>query len=640
MTLYFTAHLPEQPEVRYLKHTFGQLFQLLAGPSGSTPDEIRRRVDQLLNELNTDASAARRFSDLWAFVARHYTLTESLAQVGLPVADTLNAEFFRRIRHRLLPPYQPARSGQVFFDLIVAGHSAVSVMEAITPAQWEQLEAFLTPAQVDWTDVLASLAIRAQILASRVPVPEADEKAFHRPFEELLRLALCNPEKTGQDRTDEGVLRDRVQRCLQALEQVERRMAEDGHVSLEFTYSLGCIRKLLQRMGHLLAWNEGPEARLRFVQSLVYDLHHVLSPRHLLYENLGSLAYVISELKSETGEHYITVTRAEFWKFFLSACGGGVFAALMAFFKILIHALHPALFWQHFLYSLNYAAGFCGIQLSGSTLATKQPSMSAARLAADFDTHKNQYVTPKEIAFIFTRLWRSQFAAFAGNLLVVFPVALGIAWLWHVLTGSHLIYGEKALKLVREQNPLYAPVWYYASVTGVALFLSSVFAGYVENYLFVHRIPERLRHHPRLSLWIAPRRLHLFSRFLVREGGGLAGNILLGFLLGFPGFFATIFGLDFDIRHITISTAHYAMGLYAFTWEEFLREGLWPLAGIAIIGFLNFLVSFSLAFYVAMRARNIKASALPAVLREILRYGRRRPQDFWFPPRDPYSIRI
>lgn len=640
MTAYFTAHLPEKPEVRHLKQALGQLFHLLAGPAGSTPDQIRRRLDQLLDELASDSSAARRFSALWAFAARHFALTESLAQAGLPVADTLNAEFFRRIRHRLLPPYQPARSGQAFFDLIMPGRPALSVIQAVTAAQWEKLEAFVHPGQPDWTDVLASLAIRARTLAARFPITEADEKVFLRLFEDLLQQVLCKSEKTGQGPAEDGMLQAGVRRCLQALDQVEKNMAEEGHVSLEFTYSLSCIRKLLQRMMHLLAWRDGPEARLSFVKSLAHELYHARSPRYLLYENLGSLAYVISELKSETGEHYITTTRTEFWKFFLSACGGGVFAALMAFFKILIHTLHPALFWQHFLYSLNYAAGFCGIQLSGSTLATKQPSMTAARLAADFDTNKNQHVTPKEIAFIFTRLWRSQFAAFAGNLLVVFPVALGIAWLWHTLAGSHLVYGEKALKLVREQNPLHAPVWYYASVTGVALFLSSVFAGYVENYLFVHRIPERLRLHPRLSLWIAPRRLHLFSRFLVREGGGLAGNILLGFLLGFPGFFATIFGIDFDIRHITISTANYAMGIYAFTWEEFLQEGLWPLVGIAIIGFLNFLVSFSLAFYVALRARNIKASALPAVLREVLRYVRRRPQDFWFPPRDPYSIRI
>lgn len=635
---FYTAHLPEKPEPRHLKSAFGQLFQLLAGPSGSTPGQIGQRLDQLLEELVSDASAGHRFSALWRFAATHFRLTEAIAHVGIPAAESLNAEFARRIRHRILPSYQPARSGQAFFDLLIEGNQALSVIQAITPTQWECLEGFIIQGRPEWAGVFSSLAIRTWTLASRLTNSDSDEKEFIQPFEELLRRALCEPVELANESADKKALKELVQLCFLSLNKLEKKRANDSYVSLEFSYSVGCIRKLLQRLEHLMTWNDSPTLRLQIIKSLAHDLYHSRSPRHLLYENLGSLAYVISELKSETGEHYITVTRTEYWKFFLSACGGGAFAALMAFVKILIHALHPALFWQYFLFSLNYAAGFCGIQLSGSTLATKQPSTTAARLAADFDTNKNRHVTPKEIAFIFTRLWRSQFAAFAGNLLVVFPVALVIAWLWHMLSGRHLVFGEEALQLVRQQNPFWAPVWYYASITGLALFVSSVFAGYVENYLYVHRIPERLRQHPRLSLRIAPFRLHQLSRFLIQQGGGMAGNILLGFLLGFPGFFATIFGIDFDIRHITISTANYAMGIYAFTWEEFLREGLWPLLGIAIIGFLNFLVSFSLAFYVALRARNLSASAVPAVVREVLRYARRRPQDFWFPPRDPFSI--
>jgi site-specific recombinase len=636
---FYTAHLPEKPELKHLKRSFGQLFQLIAGPTGSTPAQIGHRLDQLLEELVSDVSAGQRFSALWRFAAMHFRLTEALAHVGIPVEESLDAEFARRIRHRVLPPYHPARSGQAFFDLLVGGNQALSVIQAITPAQWEHLEGFIIQGRPEWACVFSSLAVRVWTLASRLTTSCSDEKEFIQPFEEMLRRALCKPEELANESLNNKALPELVKLCFFSLNKLEKSMANDSHVSLGFSYSLDRIRKLLRRMELLMTWHDGPASRLHIVKCLAQDLYHSRSPRHLLYENLGSLAYVISEYKSETGEHYITVTRADYWKFFLSACGGGVFAALMAFLKILIHALHPALFWQHFLYSLNYAAGFCGIQLSGSTLATKQPSMTAARLAADFDTNRNQHVTPKEIAFIFTRLWRSQFAAFAGNLLVVFPVALGIAWLWNMLSGRHLVYGEKALQLVREQNPIWAPVWYYASVTGVALFVSSVFAGYVENYLYVHRIPERLRQHPKLSLWISPLKLHRFSRFLTQEGGGLAGNILLGFLLGFPGFFANILGIDFDIRHITISTANYAMGIYALTWEEFLHDGLWPLLGIAIIGFLNFLVSFSLAFYVALRARNLSASAVPAVVREVLRYARRRPQDFWFPPRDPYSIR-
>ncbi len=76
--------------------------------------------------------------------------------------------------------------------------------------------------------------------------------------------------------------------------------------------------------------------------------------------------------------------------FFRSACGGGVFAAVMGLFKLMIHQLHLALFWQHFWYSISYAMGFVGIHVTGSTLATKQPSMTAAALAGSLDINKKR----------------------------------------------------------------------------------------------------------------------------------------------------------------------------------------------------------------------------------------------------------
>ena len=57
--------------------------------------------------------------------------------------------------------------------------------------------------------------------------------------------------------------------------------------------------------------------------------------------------------------------------------------------------------------------------------------------------------------------------------------------------------------------------------------------------------------------------------------------------------------------------------------------------GIALIGLLNFGVSFVLALVIALRARDVprgEARALPlAVLRRFLR----RPLEFFFPPREP-----
>ena len=50
--------------------------------------------------------------------------------------------------------------------------------------------------------------------------------------------------------------------------------------------------------------------------------------------------------------------------------------------------------------------------------------------------------------------------------------------------------------------------------------------------------------------------------------------------------------------------------------------------GVLGIGFLNFLVSFSLAFFVAVRSRGIRLKDYPGFLRILWKYFRSHPLDF------------
>jgi site-specific recombinase len=59
--------------------------------------------------------------------------------------------------------------------------------------------------------------------------------------------------------------------------------------------------------------------------------------------------------------------------------------------------------------------------------------------------------------------------------------------------------------------------------------------------------------------------------------------------------------------------------------------------GVMGIGFLNFLVSFSLSFYVAMRSRGLYLHQMPTFLGELVRRFVRRPLDFFRPPKDARS---
>jgi site-specific recombinase len=57
------------------------------------------------------------------------------------------------------------------------------------------------------------------------------------------------------------------------------------------------------------------------------------------------------------------------------------------------------------------------------------------------------------------------------------------------------------------------------------------------------------------------------------------------------------------------------------------------LLGIAAIGLVNLVVSFSLAIYVAMRSRRATWSNWGELARRLLRLFRERPSEFVLPPR-------
>jgi site-specific recombinase len=105
-------------------------------------------------------------------------------------------------------------------------------------------------------------------------------------------------------------------------------------------------------------------------------------------------------------------------------------------------------------------------------------------------------------------------------------------------------------------------------------------------------------------------------------------------MLGMAGFIGEIFGSRFDIRHITISAGNVSLAVYGL---GFANVRTWYLVtvllGVLGIGFLNFLVSFSLAFIVAARSRGVRIREYPEFLGILWRYFRNNPLDFIRPRR-------
>ena len=89
----------------------------------------------------------------------------------------------------------------------------------------------------------------------------------------------------------------------------------------------------------------------------------------------------IVDRAGETGEHYIARSRREYRLIWLAAAGGGLLTVGTAVVKSIVHGWHLPAGPEGLLYGLNYAVSFVVLQHLGLILATKQPAMTAARLA-------------------------------------------------------------------------------------------------------------------------------------------------------------------------------------------------------------------------------------------------------------------
>ena len=97
----------------------------------------------------------------------------------------------------------------------------------------------------------------------------------------------------------------------------------------------------------------------------------------------------------------------------------------------------------------------------GFTLATKQPAMTASALvkAIREGMHKKKVLPDEkhhEFAVLFSHIFRSQFIAFLGNVIMAFPVAwLGI---WLIDLGlNHNIAEQKWISMINHLSPIKSP---------------------------------------------------------------------------------------------------------------------------------------------------------------------------------------
>lgn len=610
----------------------------------------------LIQLLENDQQLRAGLQQMFVYIFNTRDSQSIFTHVGLLSAGTFFSEMFQQLRHKVLPPLPEKRSMNYLLEKAFYKQEDHKWVSSIDDDIWiaffqiaaGDLEKEDSPFQAYLTEALNILSYRVTYLGldDELQKRSKEVNGVDSPFVEQNKKvhAFIYLVKSGD--ASETYLQSSAQDVIQELNDCERIINEikentgSTGTSLGQSYLLLRTQQQLRRMfiiTRFLTPGAQPKHSLKnsvhLFKEVIESINKRYSIKDLYSKNSSMLAYQIAEHKSASGEHYITTTRAQYSNFFYSAAAGGVIIAFAALIKALLHKVHMAPFWQYFCYGFNYALAFVLLFITGASIATKQPAMTASALASSLDSRKGG-VSFYGMALTFGKVWRSQFAAFAGNLIVVFPLAYLLSVSWELLTGSPLLHDKaESLQSLRDQNPLTSLAWLYASIAGVFLFLSGIITGFVDNKVIYGNIGARLKEHAGLRKLLKANTLNKVADFLVKNLGGIVGNVSLGFMLGYAKLIGEFFGIPFDIRHITISTAYFGFGLNGLENHLSAYDWIWTTIGVIGIGFFNFFVSFSLAFYVAVRSRNVPMGRLPHVGKLIWKYLVKYPLDFIYPPK-------
>jgi site-specific recombinase len=198
--------------------------------------------------------------------------------------------------------------------------------------------------------------------------------------------------------------------------------------------------------------------------------------------------------------------------------------------------------------------------------------------------------------------------------------------------GWEPVDAAKAAHLLHDLHPLRSAALLYAAIAGVFLFLSGLISGYYDNLSLYHRVPQRLRRVKWLRRLLGPARLERLAVYVEHNLGALAGNFLFGCMLGYTPMVGQLLGLPLDIRHVAFASANFAYGLDGLEFAVSHHVMLVSFAGVLLIGFVNLLVSFSLALKVALRSRGITREQTEGLWGRVIRRFLDRPRDFFWPP--------
>lgn len=429
--------------------------------------------------------------------------------------------------------------------------------------------------------------------------------------------------------------------CIDFVKQAFKNSSKYG-ITMKVNQSLLRIRQQLIRVEILLSLFVVREEKDKFKQTINLSLKLIEyncyknNIKKLIGESTQLISYEITQHTAKTGEHYITESTGEYLRMFKGALGGGLIVGFLCVIKVLLSKAETSDFGFAFLYSMNYSFGFILIYLFGFTLATKQPAMTASTLIKVIEeglkTNEKPSEKHKAFAHLFARLFRSQFIAFVGNIILAFPVALLLIWVIDLSTGIN-ITDTKWHTLLNDVNPTKSAAIFHASIAGVFLFLSGIISGNVSNKNKHNQVYYRIQENPFLKRSLGVSKTAKIAGWLEQKWPGIISNFWFGVFMGSTHSIGMFLGLNLDIRHITFASGNIALGAYGADFAITLSTWIWCFVGLIVIGFFNFIVSFALSLGLALRSRDIPIFEVFSLQKSVWSHFKQYPMHFFFPPR-------
>lgn len=564
------------------------------------------------------------------------------AYMGMNQEKGFAGELLDRLSKRILPRVPDSQDlGEIlawifnqeddaYWILTLSPEVVDAIWAFLTHDKREQIETKLKKAMVEALPVLAlhagSLGLSRDLLEMRL-----EEQIGYSPFMKLSQNILCGEVTWGVFKEDLNECRYRLQKILAEMEVTGVSVAMIHRVEM-----IGAILDRLEALYEVLHLQETTLRREKIVHLVANLAQQRLDANKvstLIDSKVHLMARKIVERAGASGDHYITTNSKEYVGMLKAAAGGGAVTAGTTIIKFIVTSLPTPLFFYGLFSWINYAGSFLFMQAFHMALASKQPSMTASALANKLIHLKN-----REGLFEFVqevmRITRSQFAATVGNLGMVVPVAFALDYIFYQVVGMHVLSTSHAIHEIESLHPWTSGTLLFATWTGVILWLSSICAGWLENWVVLKRLPEALAKNRRLKKIFGARRMQKIAGGVLKNSAGFGGNVSIGFFLAYTPVFAKFFGLALEVRHVTLSTGALTFALCAIRPGDVeFGAAMMAVVGIFCIGLLNFGVSFFLALFVAIKARDIKPVWVLALFQAVRAQFFLRPLDFFFPPK-------